>query len=72
MVAYFTLREAGDEVAGFDLGLAAGLHLIVPGEAANLPGLGKEADVEIEGRDAQFAVLDATVRTFGLGAPGGG
>ena len=64
--------QTGDEVAGLDFGLAADLGLPMPGETANLPGVGKEAHIEIKGRDAELPVLDATVSTFGFGTPADG
>ena len=72
MVADLAFFQTGDEVAGLDFGLAADLGLPMPGEAANLPGVGKEAHVQIKGRDAEFPVLDATVSTFGFGTPADG
>ena len=44
--------DAENEVAGFLLGFAAALLLIVAGEAGDLPRSGEEAGVEIEGGDA--------------------
>ena len=72
MVADLAFFQTGDEVASFDFGLAADLDLPMPSETANLPGVGKEAHVEIEGRDAQFPVFDATVGAFGFGSPANG
>ena len=59
-------------MAGVLLGLAAPFFLIVSGEADDLPRSGKEADVRIEGGDAQFAVFDTAVGDLGVRGPGGG
>lgn len=72
MVAHFAFFKAGDEVAGLDFELAAYLCLPMPGEAANLPGAREEADVGIEGGDAEFPVFDTAVGAFGFRAPGDG
>jgi hypothetical protein len=58
--------DAENEVAGFLLGVAAALLLIVASEAGNLPRSGKKAGVEIEGGDTEFAVFDAAVGTLGV------
>jgi len=71
-VAGHALLDTGDEVAGFNRGLAAVLHLAVTGEAAHLPGLGKETHVKVELADAQFAMFKAPVIAFDLRTPGRG
>jgi hypothetical protein len=66
VVAGHALLNTGDEVARFNRGHATVLHLAVTGEAAHLPGLGKEAHVKVELTDAQFAMFEAPVIAFDL------
>ena len=66
------LLNAEDEVAGFLFELAAALRLVEAGDACQLPRSGKEAGVEVEARNAQLAVLDATVAGFKVRGPDGG
>lgn len=63
------LFDTGDEVAGFNLGLAAVFHLAVTGEAAHLPGLGEEAHIKVELADAQFAMFEAPMIALDLRTP---
>ena len=72
MVAHFAFFKTGDEVPGFDFEFAAYLCLPMPGEAANLSSVREEADVGIEGRDAEFPVFDTAVGAFGFRTPGDG
>jgi len=66
LVGAFSRLDTGDEVTGFGLGLPAILGSVNAGATQHLAGVGKGADVRIEGRDAQVALFDAPVAAFEL------
>jgi len=71
-VAGHALLDTGDEVAGFNRGLAAVLYPAVTGEAAHLPGMRQETHVKVELADTQFTMFEAPVNAFDLRTPNRG